>query len=137
MNERINLHGTLAVVRPDLENDPVRQQGEIGIITYADEVNNEVYVIFDNGKEGTYKGEALLQFKTPDEVAASPVDNAREMELKDYKDVYKIGLLLDAGRSTDLMRAMEIARDNPAIWRDVFVTVGERIEHRQNKLVAR
>ena len=137
MNERINLHGTLALVRPDLENAPVRQQGEIGIITYADEVHNEIYVIFDSGKEGTYQGEALFQFKTPDEVGASPVDNAWEMELKDYKDVYKIGLLLDLGRSTDLMKALEIARDNPDIWRDVFVTVGERIEQRQKQLVGR
>jgi hypothetical protein len=137
MNERINLHGTLALVRPDLENDPVHQQGEIGIITYVDRNNDEVYVIFDNGKEGTYQGEALLQFKTPDEVAASPVDNAREMKLKDYKDVYKIGLLFDLGRSADLMKALEIARDNPDIWRDVFVTLAERIEHRQNQLVGR
>ena len=137
MNERINLHGTLAVVRPDLENDPIRQQGEIGIITYVDEVNNEVYVIFDHGKEGTYQGEALLQFKTPDEVAASPVDNAREMELRDYKDVYKIGSLLGLGRSEDLMTAMEIARDNPNIWKDVFVTVGDRIEQCQKQLVGR
>jgi hypothetical protein len=137
MNERTNLHGALALVRPDLENDPVRQQGEIGIITYADEVNNEVYVIFDNGKEGVYQGEALFQFKAPEDVAASPLDNAREMELKDYKDVYKIGLLLDLGRSEDLMKALEIARDNPDIWRDVFVTVGERIEQRQKLLVGR
>jgi hypothetical protein len=136
MNEHNNLHGTLAVVRPDLENDPVRQQGEIGIITYVD-MNNEVYVIFDNGKEGIYQGEALLQFKTQDEVKASSVDNAREMALKDYKDVFKIGLLLDLGRSTDLMKALEIARDNPAIWRDVFVTVGERIDQRQKQLVGR
>src|ERR1700756_4539954 len=126
MKERTNLHGALALVRPDLENDPVRQQGEIGIITYADEVHNELYVIFDNGKEGVYPGEALCQFKTPEDVAASPVNNEREMQLKDYKDVYKIGLLLELGRSEDLMKALEIARDNPDIWRDVFVTVGER-----------
>ena len=137
MNERTNLHGALALVRPDLENDPVCQQGEIGIITYVDRDNDEVYVIFDNGKEGTYRGEALLQFKTPEEVAASPVDNAREMELKDYRDVYKIGLLLDLGRSEDLMKALEIARDNPDIWKDVFVTVGERIEQRQKQMVGR
>ena len=137
MKERTNLHGALALVRPDLENDPVRQQGEIGIITYADEVHNELYVIFDNGKEGVYPGEALFQFKTPEDVAASRVDNDREMQLKDYKDVYKIGLLLELGRSEDLMKALEIARDNPDIWRDVFVTVGERIEQRQKQSVGR
>jgi hypothetical protein len=137
MKERTNLHGTLALVRPDLENDPVRQQGEIGIITYADEVHNEVYVIFDNGKEGVYKGESLFQFKTPEEVAASPVNNDREMQLRDYKDVYKIGSLLDLGRSEDLMKALEIARDNPDIWTDVLVTVGERIEQRQKQSVGR
>ena len=137
MKDRTNLHGALALVRPDLENDPVRQQGEIGIITYADEVRNELYVIFDNGKEGVYPGEALFQFKTPEDVAASPVNSDREMQLKDYKDVYKIGLLLELGRSEDLMKALEIARDNPDIWNDVFVTVGERIEQRQKQSVGR
>jgi hypothetical protein len=120
--ENGNLAGSLVLVRPDLENDPVRQQGQIGIVTYVD-LKNDVFVSFKNGTEGIYTGDALFQLKNREQLFSDLMGNASSLEVKDFKDLYKISLLLDKGRSTDVWQALEIARDNPDIWKGSLVAI--------------
>jgi len=136
MNEHSELHGTLVLVRPDLENDPYGQQGKVGIVNYVD-MKDDVYLSFDNGKEGIYSGDALLQLKGKNETLGAAMNNASAMQLKDYKDLYKISLLQDLGRGKDIWQALEIARENPDIWKDSLVGVDQIIGRQQTQLVGR
>ena len=136
MNEHSELHGTLALVRPDLENDPNGQQGKIGIVNYVD-MKDDIYLSFNDGKEGIYSGDALLQLKGKNETLGAAMNNVSAMQLKDYKDLYKISLLQDLGRGKDIWQALEIARDNPDIWKDSLVGVDQAIGAKQTQLVGR
>jgi hypothetical protein len=136
MNEHSELHGTLALVRPDLENDPYGQQGKIGIVTYVD-MKDEVYLSFNNGKEGIYPGDALLQLKGKNETLLAAINNTSCLQLDDYKALYKISLLQDLGRGKDIWQALEIARDHPGIWEDSLVGVDQAIGSKQTQLVGR
>jgi hypothetical protein len=133
--ENSDLHGTLVLVRPDLENDPVRQQGQVGVLTYIDSSDN-VYVSFPNRIEGKYDPDALMQLKEKEEIFPQLKDyDALNME--DYKDLYKISLLQDMGRSTDILRALEIAGNNPALWDKALVNVEDKMAWKQVFSVSR
>lgn len=111
-----NLIGTLALVHPGLENDPARKHGEVGVITYIGKENGEIYMSFPGGGEGVYEAGTVLSLKDKNEVLNTLVNDGDNMDVNDFKNLYKISILQDRGTSTGLLSALEIARDNPNIW---------------------
>lgn len=111
-----NLNGTLVLVRPDLTVDPANGQGKVAIVTYDRVQSKEIYVAFNNGKEGIYPPEFLLKLKDKKTILNDLMANGSEMPLDNFKDLYKISMLLDRGTSTAQWQALEIAGQNPAIW---------------------
>ncbi|MEZ2334751.1 hypothetical protein AB6735_03915 [Mucilaginibacter sp. RCC_168] len=111
-----NLNGTLVLVRPDLTVDPANGQGKVAIVTYDREQSKEIYVAFNNGKEGIYPPEFLLKLKDKKAILDDLMANGSAMPLDNFKDLYKISMLLDRGTSTAQWQALEIAGQNPAIW---------------------
>lgn len=111
-----NLNGTLVFVRPDLTIDPANGQGKVAIVTYDREQSKEIYVAFNNGKEAVYPPESLLKLKDKKTILDDLKANGSAMQLDNFKDLYKISLLLDRGTSTAQWQALEIAGQNPAIW---------------------
>lgn len=134
--DKNELHGTLVLVHPGLENDPAGQQGKVGILTYVDS-NDEIYVSFANKVEGHYSPNALLQLKDRSELFPGLMTDASLLDLNDFKDLYKISLLQDTGRSTDIWRALEIAGNNPAIWSKCLVPVENSIPLKMEQFVSR
>lgn len=128
------LQGTQVLVRPDLEHDPAGQQGKIGVVSYVSQVDDN-YVNFGD-KEGVYASGALLKLKHKQEIF-SEVMNSGNIEVKDFKDLYKIAQLQDLGRPKDIAQALEIARDNPAIWERTLEPTGETLAQRQTQTVGR
>ncbi len=121
-----DLHGTLVLVRPDLKDDPAKQQGKVGILTYV-AANEDIFVSFRNHAEGRYTAGDLFQLKDKHELFSDLMDYGSSLGLKDYKDLYKISLLQDSGRSTDILHALEIAGANASIRDKSLVTVQERM----------
>jgi len=113
--ENENLTGSLVLVHPELENDPLKKQGQIGILTYPRELH-EMYVSFPGGAEGIYEWNNLLKLKGKQEIFDDLMKNGSAMEQNDFKAMYKIMLLQDRGTSKGTIDALEIARDNPGIW---------------------
>lgn len=111
-----NLNGTLVLVRPDLTIDPANSQGKVAIVTYDRERSKEIYVAFNNGREGIYPPEFLLKLKDKKSILDHLTANGSTMPLDNFKDLYKISILLDRGTSTAQWQALEIAGQNPAIW---------------------
>jgi hypothetical protein len=111
-----NLNGTLVLVRPDLTIDPASRQGKVAIVTYDREQSKEVYVSFNNGREAMYPPEFLLKLKDKQTILNDLTANGRSMPLDNFKDLYKISLLLDRGTNIAQWQALEIAGNNPAIW---------------------
>jgi hypothetical protein len=128
------LPGTLALVHPDFENHPAGREGDIGIIAYVDN-DDKVYLRFTDEAEAVYPPDAIMVLKSRQEIFPSPDDT--EISLDSYKDLFKISTLQDMGRGKDLWHALEIARDNPAIWQNSLLTVAEGLGHRQTQTIGR
>jgi hypothetical protein len=126
MNPNDELTGTQVLVHPELPDDPMQQQGRLGIITFTDLSSDEIFVSF--GKEqGLYSSDALLVFRKPDDIYRDLLNHTREIDTKDIKDLYRIGMLLDSGRAPDQKAAMEMAAGNPAIHSYTFMTLQEKL----------
>jgi hypothetical protein len=128
------LQGAIVLVRPDLKTDPAGQQGKIGVVSYASQVD-DIYVNFGD-KEGVYSSDALFKLKNRKELF-DELMNGSALAVKDFKDLYKIGLLQDTGRPKDIVQALEIARDNPAIWEHTLEPTGKTLAQRQEQAVGR
>lgn len=123
------LTGSLVLVHPDVKNDPVGKQGQIGVLTYAREAN-ENYVSFPKGGESVYQTKDLMLLKPKEEILKELMQNGARMPVNDFKAMYKIMMRQDLGTSSDLFNALEIARDNPGVWSKTLEAVSrsEKIE---------
>lgn len=106
------LTGHLVMVHPDLTNDPVNRQGEIGIITSANLEKDEIYVGFGTNKLGLYSTDALLVLKPHQELYRALLTQARDLEAPDFKMLMEISLLQEKGSVSHLRDAMELASSN-------------------------
>lgn len=111
-----NLIGTLALVHPHLANDPAKKQGQVGVVTYVGKQDNEIYMSFPGRGDGVYQPDAVLRLKDKAEILERLVNDGDNMDVNDFKDLYKVTILQDRGTSTGILSALEIARDNPNIW---------------------
>jgi hypothetical protein len=131
------LLGTLVLVHPNLENHPAGREGDIGIVAYVDTPNNEVYLRFTDEAEAVYTSDALFMLKDSDKIFPEAAIDRSNMNMDNYKDLYKINTLQNMGRGKDIMNALEIARDNPGIWPSSLVSVEESLELRHNQYLGR
>ena len=105
----------LLLVHPDLKDDPVQKQGEIGFITAAILNTDEFYVGFDDHQVGFYSADALLTFKEPGDIYDFLHQNALTLSVDDFKDLKNIALLLDHGTERHIRTAMEMVKKNGSI----------------------
>lgn len=131
------LLGTLVLVHPNLENHPAGREGDIGIVAYVDTPNNEVYLRFTDEAEAVYTSDALFMLKDSDKIFPEAAIDRSNMNMDNYKDLYKINTLQNMGRGKDIMNALEIARDNPGIWPSCLVSVEESLGLRHNQYLGR
>ncbi|MCC8407699.1 hypothetical protein LJ707_02080 [Mucilaginibacter sp. UR6-1] len=131
------LLGTLVLVHPNLENHPAGREGDIGIVAYVDEPQNEIYLRFTDEAEAVYPADALFLLKEREQIFSRESGGTNAATLNDYKDLFKIATLQDLGRSTDIWNALEIARDNPAIWPASLVSVQETLGIKHNQYIGR
>jgi hypothetical protein len=129
------LFGTLALVRPDLENKHDPHKGEVGVLAYIDN-DNKVYMRFPKGGEAIYEPNELFQLDQTEHLPAIK-STGEQVSLQDYKDLFKIDLLQKMGRSTDSLQALEIAAANPGIWERALKSVEQQIEIKQDFAYAR
>ncbi|SDP47042.1 hypothetical protein SAMN05428975_1348 [Mucilaginibacter sp. OK268] len=131
------LLGTLVLVHPDLKDHPAGREGDIGIVAYVDSPNNQVYLRFTDEAEAVYPSDALFMLKNKEKLFSEKSAGGSDMKLDNYKDLYKIATLQDMGRGKDIWTALEIARDNPEIWKNSLVSVEESLGLRHNQYIRR
>jgi hypothetical protein len=130
------LHGTQVLVHPYLENDPTEKQGKVGVIAYA-RTFDEISVAFMDGKEGVYALDNIMQLKKREVIFPDDKAAMKNVSIKDYKDLFTIARLQEMGRSTDIMRALDIAGKNPAIWDRTLSPVSESMARKNEYSIGR
>jgi len=110
------LRGMVALVHPGLECDPLNKRNQIGVISEADIDRDNIYVDFVD-KVGLFSADALLVLLPPETIHQNLADMAYEVAFPDLKALTQIDLFLRYGdRNVNTrLKAMAIARDNPAI----------------------
>ena len=121
------------MVHPQLTDDPVSKQGQIGFITAAILNTDEFYVGFDDGEIGFYSASALLAFKPSDDIYDGIKRDIMQLSPTSFKDLKNIALLLDHGTEAQYRKAMEIAQKNPAVMANAMESLEERLGLSQNQ----
>ncbi|MBL4675543.1 MAG: hypothetical protein JKY70_04960 [Mucilaginibacter sp.] len=127
MENKEDLTGILVLVNPALKDDPVSKQGQTGLLLYLDPEKDDAYVAFGKGEQALYSSDALLVFKTPQEIYQELMTHTRELPVADMKALYRIGMLLDDHTSEGIKEAMKIAAENPAIQDRALTTLQEKL----------
>lgn len=121
-----DMTGALVLVHPELSEDPVNKQGQVGTITFSDPLNDEFFVSF--GKEtALYSSDALLAFKKPNAIYDDLLANIKNMDKQEIKDLYRIGMLLDSRQPKDQKLAMDMVLANPKIREYTLVSLKEKL----------
>jgi len=122
------LRGVVALVRPDLECDPLNKRNQVGVISEADIDFDNIYVDFVD-KVGLFSAEGLWVLLPPDEIHQNLADMAYEAPFEALKAMTQIDLFLryGDGNVNARFKAMSIARDHPAIQPLCVVTLNNQI----------
>jgi hypothetical protein len=115
------------LVHPQLKDDPVARQGQIGFITAAILNSDEFYVGFDDKEVGLYAADALLVFKPAEQIYQNLKLHVMQMAPATFKDLKSIALLLDYGTVLQQRKAMEIAQKNPDVISSGMVSLEESL----------
>jgi hypothetical protein len=117
------LLGTLALVHPDLTNDPANKTGHVGKIVLADIDQNDFHVRFDDEKVGLYAADALLVLQKPDKIYNYLDQHSPKLIWSEYKDLFNIALIQKHGYPSQLPTAFEIAMKNPTYLSKGMITL--------------
>ncbi|MET3981721.1 hypothetical protein ABIB62_004262 [Mucilaginibacter sp. UYP25] len=115
------------LVHPQLKDDPVAKQGQIGVITAAILNSDEFYVGFDDKEVGLYAADALLLFNPSDQIYQNLKQDVMKLAPSTFKDLKNIALLLDYGTTKQQRTAMEIAQRNPDVIASAMVSLEETL----------
>ncbi|NHA02544.1 hypothetical protein G7092_01985 [Mucilaginibacter sp. HC2] len=127
MNQTDDLTGTLVLVHPELTEDPVNKQGQMGMIMFAETEKDDIYVTFGKNERALYSSDALLVFKNPNAIYKEVMANTKEIAIPDLKAMYRIGMLLENGTSKGAKEAMQLAVDNPGILNKAMETLQSKL----------
>ncbi|OKS88164.1 hypothetical protein [Mucilaginibacter polytrichastri] len=127
-----DLTGMAVMVHPELPEDPAEKQGEIGSITVGSLAEDLVRVRFDDDRRGLYRMDAVLVFKTSDQIYQHIEDNIMTMTPATFKDLKNIALLLDYGTAPQHLKAMKIAQKNPDAVSAALVSLEDSLGHQQS-----
>lgn len=109
-----DLKGTPVLVHPELTYDPAGKQNQIGTISGADLMNDDVFVSFGY-ETALYSTDALLMLLPQLEIYRHTNEMAFELALPDLKALTQIELLLRHGTAITHETALQLARDNKNI----------------------
>jgi hypothetical protein len=127
MDELINKS---VMVNPLLTDDPVRMQGQVGIITYINRENDDVHVQFPNDTKGIYSTNALLSLLPKEMVLANVQTELTALDPKEIRILLEIYRLQKSGQPADMEHglrwgiAFENARHNSMISLQDFIAQG-------------
>ncbi|WPU99109.1 hypothetical protein SNE26_24150 [Mucilaginibacter sp. cycad4] len=103
------------MIDPDLQQDTINKQGEIGFVTVINSPADDYWVVFDDGEIGLYAADALLVVKHEHQILDYLIENKEKLPLQDYRKLENIALLNTYGGDTQQKKALKLAAANPAI----------------------
>lgn len=108
------LRGVVVFVHPELVADPLGKRNQVGVICEADIGLDNIYVDFRD-KTGLFSTDALFTFLSADQIQDNLVNMLQDTASENSNALRRVELLLRYGDVTEKIKAMQTARDFPAI----------------------
>jgi len=108
------LRGVVVLVHPELLADPLSKRNQVGVISEADIGLDNIYVDFRD-KTGLFSADALFTFLPPDQIQDNLVNVEGDQLSEEFEALRRVHLLVRYGDVTEKIKAMQTARDFPAI----------------------
>jgi hypothetical protein len=108
------LRGEVVFVHPELFADPLGKRNQVGVISEADIALDNIYVDFRD-KVGLFSADALFTFLRSDQIQDNLVNLLQDKTSVEFKALRSVELLVRYGDVTEKIKAMQTARDFPAI----------------------
>lgn len=108
------LRGDVVFVHPELFADPLGKRNQVGVISEADIALDNIYVDFRD-KVGLFSADALFTFLRSDQIQDNLVNLLQDKTSVEFKALRSVELLVRYGDMTEKIKAMQTARDFPAI----------------------
>jgi len=131
------LRGIPVLVHPELGDDPAQRQNEVGLVSYTDLANDDIFINFPDGGQGLYATDALLVFKPIGQIQGFLTEVGPHLAAPNLKALTQIELLLHYGSVEQHMVAMHLTQSNPAIQPWCLETLEHKIAMEQNQNVQR
>lgn len=112
--ENEKLRGVVVFVHPELQCDPLGKRNQVGVICEADIDLDNIYVDFRD-KVGLFSADALFTFLLSDQIQDNLVNLLQDKTSGEFKALRSVELLVRYGDVTEKIKAMQTARDFPAI----------------------
>jgi len=108
------MRGTVVLVRPELDIDPLYRQNQVGVVCEANFDYDHIYVDFKD-KTGLYSADALLIFLSPDDILENLRRLPAETSPEIFKALWKVETFLGYHDVNWKIKAMQLASDHPPI----------------------
>ncbi|WP_345955245.1 hypothetical protein [Mucilaginibacter sp. PAMB04168] len=108
------LRGEVVFVHPELFADPLGKRNQVGVISEADIALDNIYVDFRD-KVGLFSADALFTFLRSDQIQDNLVNLLQDKTSVEFRALRSVELLVRYGDVTEKIKAMQTARDFPAI----------------------
>jgi hypothetical protein len=108
------LRGEVVFVHPELLADPLGKRNQIGVISEADIALDNIYVDFRD-KVGLFSADALFTFLSADQIQDNLMNLVNNQLSEEFKVLRRVELIVRYGDVTEKIKAMQTARDLPAI----------------------
>ncbi|QKJ28366.1 hypothetical protein HQ865_00845 [Mucilaginibacter mali] len=108
------LRGVVVFVHPGLIADPLGKRNQVGVISEADIALDNIYVDFRD-KTGLFSTDALFTFLSADQIQNNLASLVHDKTSNEFMALRRVELLVRYGDVTEKIKAMQTARDNPAI----------------------
>ena len=122
LDQEWKMRGTVVLVHPELTNDPLDKQNQVGVICEANLEHDDIYVDFVD-KTGLYTSDSLFTFLPLDDM----LPDKAQLSTENQKALYKIRAFLSYNEVNWNIKAMQIARDHPQIQPQCIETLKNQI----------
>jgi hypothetical protein len=120
-------NGTYAMVNPQVENDPAKRQGMVGMIVDTNIESDDIWVSFGKSEVGLYSTNALMVLQKPDIISQNAMDKRFEISGADFKQLMEISLMQADRRPENAKTALEMARSSEGVMQNSLTTLQDRL----------
>ena len=117
------------LVHPELTNDPMHAQGNIGRIDVIDYREDEVFVMLDNNRYGLYEANALLVLQPPERLLENLKSSLDKLTKKNMVAMLNIYLWQNTRQDEHIREALTLAIGNEALRDKALISLRDWIDN--------